>query len=234
MEDERQMLIRIIEGQNALLQTQAEQIKALTEKIDALLKELEEKKHKKNSRNSSAPPSSDGYAKPAPKSQRKSSGAKPGGQDGHKGSSMKLMKAPDEIREHYPKACSGCPNREHCHGSIAERRYESDIIVESRLIEHRQMVCCCPMAENKALIGEFPENITGTKQYGNNLKAFAAALSTVGMVGIDRIHELLTGVFDISVSTGSIQNWITQLSSATKDAVQQIRERVSRLNRAEL
>lgn len=71
MEDERQMLLRIIEGQNALLQTQAEQIKALTEKIDALLKELEEKKHKKNSRNSSAPPSSDGYAKPTPKSQRK-------------------------------------------------------------------------------------------------------------------------------------------------------------------
>ena len=121
MEDERQMLLRIIEGQNALLQTQAEQIKALTEKIDALLKELEEKKHKKNSRNSSAPPSSDGYAKPTPKSQRKSSGAKPGGQDGHKGSSMKLMKAPDEIREHYPQACSGCPNREHCHGHIVER-----------------------------------------------------------------------------------------------------------------
>ena len=117
---------------------------------------------------------------------------------------MKLMKEPDEIREHYPQACSGCPNREHCHGSIVEGRYESDIIVESRLVEHRQMVCRCPMAENKTLIGEFPKNITGTKQYGNNLKAFAAALSTVGVVSIDRIHELLTGVFDISVSTGSI------------------------------
>ena len=67
-------------------------------------------------------------------------------------------------------------------------------------------------------------------QYGNNLKAFAAALSTVGMVGIDRIHELLTGVFDISVSAGSIQNWITQLASATKDAVEQIRERVRHLS----
>lgn len=223
-----------LEAQGELIRTmtlqlriQAEQLEKQSAKIDELLKKIEELTHKKNSRNSSAPPSTDGYAKPAPKSQRKSSGAKPGGQDGHKGSSMKLMKAPDEIREHYPQACSGCPNREHCHGHIVERRYESDIIVESRLIEHRQIVCCCPMAANKTLIGEFPKNITGTKQYGNNLKAFAAALSTVGMVGIDRIHELLTGVFDISVSTGSIQNWITQLSSATKDAVQQIRERVS-------
>ena len=42
------------------------------------------------------------------------------------------------------------------------------------------------MANNVAITGEFPQNIAGTKQYGNNLKAFAAALSTVGMVGIFR------------------------------------------------
>ncbi len=40
MEDERQMLLRIIKNKNALLQTQAEQIKALTEKIEVLLKGL--------------------------------------------------------------------------------------------------------------------------------------------------------------------------------------------------
>lgn len=45
MEDERRMLLRIIEGQNMLLQTQAEQIKALTEKIDALVKGAEEQRH---------------------------------------------------------------------------------------------------------------------------------------------------------------------------------------------
>lgn len=50
------------------------------------------------------------------------------------------------------------------------------------------MSCCCPKRENKTIVGEFPKNITGTKQYGNNLKAFAVALSTVGMVSIDRIH----------------------------------------------
>ncbi|MGM9628153.1 MAG: transposase [Faecousia sp.] len=229
MEEQIRLLMEVNAQLSTLLQAEMKQNQALTAKIDELLRQIDELTHKKNSRNSSAPPSSDGYSKPAPKSQRKSSGAKPGGQDGHKGSSMKLMRTPDEIREHYPQACSGCPNREHCRAVIAEQRYESDIIVESRLIEHRQMVCCCPMAENKTLIGEFPKNITGTKQYGNNLKAFAAALSTVGMVGIDRIHELLTGVFDISVSTGSIQNWIKQLSSATKDAVQEIRKQISRL-----
>ena len=105
MEEQIKLLMQVnaqqrtqIEQLNALLQFQIEQNQALTAKIDELLQRIDELSHKKNSRNSSAPPSSDGYAKPAPKSQRKTSGAKPGGQAGHKGSSMKLMKEPDEVK----------------------------------------------------------------------------------------------------------------------------------------
>lgn len=224
-----QMLTAQNERQAALLEKQAAEIQHQSKKIDELLERIDELTHKKNSRNSSAPPSSDGYAKPAPKSRRKSDGAKPGGQTGHKGSSMKLMKEPDEVREHYPDMCAGCSNRGICHTRIAERRYETDIVVESRLVEHRQMVCCCPMCHNREITGTFPENITGTKQYGHNLKAFATALSTVGMVSMDRIHQILGSVFQVSVSTGTVQNWIKQLSDATKDAVAKIREYVSKL-----
>ena len=42
------------------------QIAVLTERIEDLLEQLDKKN--KNSRNSSKPPSSDGYSKPAPKS----------------------------------------------------------------------------------------------------------------------------------------------------------------------
>jgi len=116
-----------------------------------------------------------------------------------------------------------------CHSRIAEKRYETDILVESRLVEHRQMVCCCSMNDNREIIGTFLGNITETKQYRHNLKAFAAALSTVGMVSIDRIHQILGSVFQVSVSTGTVQNWIKQLSVSTKDAVEEIRENVSSL-----
>lgn len=53
------------------------------------------------------------------------------------------------------------------------------------------------------------------------------ALSTVGMVSIDRIHQLLTGVFQVSVSTGTIQKWISQLADATATATEGIRKKVS-------
>ena len=60
-------------------------ISTLTQTIDNLnrtIAELQEQLNK-NSHNSSMPPSSDGYKKPAPKSLRKPSGKKAGGQKGH-------------------------------------------------------------------------------------------------------------------------------------------------------
>lgn len=50
------------------------------------------------------------------------------------------------------------------------------------------------------------------------------------MVGIERIHDLLTGVFQISVSTGSIQNWIHQLAEKVSSAVGRIREQINSLS----
>ena len=222
VDNDREILLQIIKSLT-------EQVAALTARVEDLTQKLEEKNHKKNSKNSSVPPSQEGYAKPAPKSRRKSSGTKPGGQNGHDGSSMKLMKSPDEIRVHYPEACVNCPNRGCCHPKIAERRYETDIVVQTRVIEHLQMVCCCPKADNVKLAGVFPQNITGTKQYGSNLKGLAVALSTVGMVSVDRIHKLLTSVFDITVSAGAVQNWIGQMANAVADAVSYIREKVYEL-----
>jgi Family of unknown function (DUF6444) len=61
-----------------------------------------------NSKNSSKPPSSDGYTKPAPKSRRCRSGKKPGKQPGAPGKNLAPVVDPDEIVNHSPDHCEGC------------------------------------------------------------------------------------------------------------------------------
>jgi len=65
---------------------------------------------KQNPRNSSRPPSSEGLAKPAPRprSLRKRSGRKPGGQDGHKGTTLAQAARPDRDVRHEPGCCGRC------------------------------------------------------------------------------------------------------------------------------
>ncbi|AAM29947.1 Transposase [Methanosarcina mazei Go1] len=68
------------------------QIKELTERLIALESRLNQ-----NSRNSSRPPSTDFFIKekPNPKSLRKKSGKKPGGQDGHPGTTLEMVDHPE-------------------------------------------------------------------------------------------------------------------------------------------
>jgi len=76
----------------AYIESLESQIKELTERLTVLESRLNQ-----NSRNSSKPPSSDYFSKvkPNPKSLRKQSGKKPGGQEGHPGTTLKMVDNPD-------------------------------------------------------------------------------------------------------------------------------------------
>jgi uncharacterized coiled-coil protein SlyX len=62
----------------------------------------------RTSANSSQPPSADAFVKPKPKSQRRRTGRKPGGQDGHPGRTRAQTPDPDHVVEHEPPLCGGC------------------------------------------------------------------------------------------------------------------------------
>ena len=68
------------------------QIKELTQRLIALESRLNQ-----NSRNSSKPPSTDFFIKekPNPKSRRKNTGKKPGGQEGHPGTTLDMVNDPE-------------------------------------------------------------------------------------------------------------------------------------------
>ncbi len=211
--------------QNELIAAKDAQIAALTEKIAELTAKLDEKNHKKNSGNSSTPPSNDRFDKPAPKSLREKSGRKPGGQPGHKGKGMKLDREPDEVAPHIPEKCQGCPKACLCTMKCCETRYEYEAVVQTKLIAHKVMACTCPLS-GESLKGSFPANITGTKQYGPGVAALVTSLLTVGYMSVDRIQKLLSSL-RIPISTGAIQNVLESAALSAQEPVNSIRQKVT-------
>jgi len=107
-----------------------ELILQLFDHIATLSNEIKELKAQlaKNSRNSSKPPSSDGYGKPKPKIRRQKSTKRSGGQTGHKGNTLKQVEHPDNIIEHPVTACRGCGfDLSDLHTESIERRQVFDI-----------------------------------------------------------------------------------------------------------
>jgi len=200
-----------IEKQNQTLEKQTQTIVELNEKLN------------KNSKNSSKPPSSDGLKKSSPNSLRQPSGKKQGGQIGHEGKGFSLLKKPDKTEDYIPSKCNTCSNYGKCKFSgIADTRYEVDIVVNTNVTQHRALSYLCANT-GEIITGAFPNNITSTIQYGNNLKGLVVSLNTVGMVSFNRTHEILSAVFNIPISTGTIHTMVRDCATKVTDTVERIR-----------
>lgn len=226
-------------AQAAQMRTQSQQISVLLEQTRQQAERIEELLHKidelsgkgKDSHNSSKPPSSDGYGKkPAPKSLKKTSGKKQGGQTGHKGGSLAITREPDEVVQHHPVMCMNCPNRGKCANRVCESRYVVDIEIKTVITQHQQIECSCALLNNKPIQGCFPTDVAATKQYGTNITALSSVLSTVGMMSMDRIHQVLHSITgDLDISAATIRNMLHRLWLSSKQAADHIQNRVSSL-----
>ena len=96
-----------LEAENAELRALVVAQAALIEKLTVEIAELRARLDM-NSRNSSKPPSGDGYAKPAPKSRRRRSGKAPGKQPGDPGRHLAQRADPDATATHSPGTCGSC------------------------------------------------------------------------------------------------------------------------------
>ena len=201
---------------------------ALIAQLNQTIQELKEQLNK-NSKNSSKPPSSDGFKKPAPKSLRKPSGKKVGGQKGHQGTFLSVLSDPDEIVKHMPSACEGCPHYKMCKGTacVAEKRHVIDAVVTVNVVEHQLLEIPICMLHGDTRKGNFPNNVKATVQYGENLQALSVALNTVGAVSVKRTHEILSGVFNIPLATGTISNMVKRCANAVSETVNRIKQKVA-------
>lgn len=201
---------------------------ALIAQLNQIIQELKEQLNK-NSKNSSKPPSSDGLKKPAPKSLRKPSGKKVGGQKGHQGTFLSVLSDPDEIVKHMPSACEGCPHYKMCKGTacVAEKRHVIDAVVTVNVVEHQLLEIPICMLHGDTRKGNFPNDVKATVQYGKNLQALSVALNTVGAVSVKRTHEILSGVFNIPLATGTISNMVKRCADAVSETVNRIKQKVA-------
>ena len=192
----------------AIISEQHETIQRLENRIS----ELEEQLHK-DSHNSSKPPSSDGYEKPSPKSQRKKSDKKAGGQAGHKGHHMALAHT-DRIERVYPAHCKHCPHRENCaHLRVNHTCYAVDVIVKKETVKYQMMECSCGGVHE---ITARPAGISGTVTYGNRLKALICVLNTKGMVAMQNLCEIIEGLTGIKPGAGMVVNMLHSAANAAK------------------
>lgn len=205
------------------------QVEVLQKQVAELQKELKRLKDQlaKNSRNSSKPPSSDGFNKPAPRSLRRRSKRKAGGQKGHRGSTLKMVNNPDHTIVHPVDQCRHCGQclKDEAPSDVEKRQLFDIPPIQVEVIEHQAEIKPCSHCGhlNKAT---FPEQIKAPVQYGSRLKAIAVYLRHYQLLPYNRTRELFRDLFSIDLSEGTLTNITETCSRSLQPTLDEIRKQL--------
>ena len=221
-----------LRADNEHLRKENAELRALVVRLEERISDLE-RQLKKNSSNSSKPPSADDLraraeknaeaVKRAVKSRSTGKKRKPGKQRGAKGHHLARVE-PDHVVHHVPTNCNGCgaglggapvtatETRQVL--DFPERTYEAtDHIAEKRL-------CDCG-AETKAA---FPVEAIASVCWGPRVAAFTLYLLVCQHLPHKRTAELLRDVLGAHVSTGWVANQTLRYSGRLKTFVSSLKD----------
>lgn len=182
----KEQILQISKGDEEI----ASFISMLVDHIQHLNKRIQELERQlgQNSRNSSKPPSSDGYRKPV---NLRKKGGKNGAPKGHPGTTLNFVAQADEIVVLKLTTCT------HCGHTLAdakregfERRQEFDLPSPAvRTTEFRAEKGCCVHCGRRQ-VAVFPSPINAPTQYGPGFASWTAYLHAYHMLPTRRIADL--------------------------------------------
>ena len=188
---------------------------------------------KKNSTNSSKPPSSDGLAgEQRPRCRKRKSKRKPGGQPGHPGHHRPLVPSAevDAIEVVLPEQCGHCGGSLPCKlGKAATegepRRHQVTEVppVKAHITEYQFPNVVCGQC-GKATRAPLPEEIAG--QFGPQLTALIAYWTVVCRLPRRLVEAMLADALGIEISLGSTQKAWEEVSRAVAEPVAQLQKQL--------
>jgi transposase len=214
-------------AENAQLQAMMSELRVVVEQLRAENAELR-RQLGQNSRNSSKPPSSDSpFAKAAPKSLRRKSGRKPGGQPGHRGATLALVDKPDERLRHEPGPCIGCgADLANAPEVGMERRQVFDLPpMTVRVTEHQLIARRCGCGTTTC--GTAPEGVTAPVQYGSRITAIILYLYVGQFLSKKRTAQALAELFGTPVSEGTVATVTNRAADGLKGFLEEVTDRIA-------
>jgi len=202
----------------SLVQSLRLEVATLRQEVRDLKDQLAKKSH-----NSGKPPSSDGFAKPKPKSLRTKSGRKSGGQPGHEGNTLMQVETPDKVEVHRVATCKHCGFDLTSSVVILHKCRQVFELPEIRLnvTEHVAEIKLCPNCQ-KETEAEFPVGITQPVQYGARVQALAVYFNQYQYVPYLRVQEIFQDLLGAPISQGTLANMLVRahdnLSQHDQDA----------------
>ncbi len=218
----REPVVSALVALSARLEVQDAQLAALSERVEELEQQL-----KRDSRNSSLPPSHD---PPWLGKRRRSrgTGRKQGGQPGHLGHGRSLfpIERVTDVVDHWPERCScghvlGEEEREPA-GAPARHQVAELPPLAVEISEHRLQRVCCPDC-GCTVRAELPAGVP-RGCFGPKLEAAIAALTVRDRLSRRQLVELIEELFGCPIAVGTIDAILTRTGEVLEPVYEELLE----------
>jgi transposase len=174
---------------------------------------------KLSSSNSSKPPSSDGLAKPAPKSLRGRSGRGPGRPKGQDGVTLERVADPDVVIRHRPQVCAGCGTSlaEAVEFGMTWRQVVDLPEPKPRVTEHQLVILACGCGHHTTATA--PLEASAPVAYGPRLAGIGVYLLHGQFLSVSRTAAAIKDLFGVPVAVGTVAGWVKRTALGVIDRV---------------